>query len=173
MLFWAFWIVPQTLTLFRLGVGLVLCLNLSISTKKFLFFFAILSDGLDGFLARRWKVCSALGACLDPVADRVLFYALAWSFSSSVPGKLHHHLLLIPLRDLALLLYWLCWLALPARERQTSALRQSMISGKLLTAFQALLMFALFYGVPIGLEWFFVHSFLIAVTAFELGSLFS
>lgn len=31
-----------------------------------------LSDGLDGFIARRWAVTSDLGAWLDPVADKLL-----------------------------------------------------------------------------------------------------
>jgi cardiolipin synthase len=31
-----------------------------------------LSDGLDGFIARRWGVTSAFGAWLDPAADKLL-----------------------------------------------------------------------------------------------------
>ena len=37
-----------------------------------LFIIASLTDWLDGFLARRWKVSSGLGAFLDPVADKIL-----------------------------------------------------------------------------------------------------
>jgi cardiolipin synthase len=37
-----------------------------------LFLVAALSDGVDGFLARRMKQISALGAALDPVADKAL-----------------------------------------------------------------------------------------------------
>lgn len=46
-----------------------------------LFLVAGLSDFLDGFLARRWRQTSALGAYLDPLGDRLLttvaFIALA------------------------------------------------------------------------------------------------
>jgi cardiolipin synthase len=31
-----------------------------------------LSDGLDGFIARRWQVMSSFGAWLDPAADKLL-----------------------------------------------------------------------------------------------------
>lgn len=37
-----------------------------------LFVIAIVTDMLDGFIARLWKQQTFLGACLDPVADKVL-----------------------------------------------------------------------------------------------------
>src|SRR3989344_3329685 len=33
---------------------------------------AAATDWLDGYLARRWQVTSALGSFLDPVADKIL-----------------------------------------------------------------------------------------------------
>lgn len=41
-----------------------------------LFSAAAFTDFLDGFLARRFKVCSAFGAALDPLADKALGLAL-------------------------------------------------------------------------------------------------
>jgi cardiolipin synthase len=47
-----------------------------------LFFVAGVSDGLDGFLAKRYHWQSCLGSYLDPLADKLLlvssFIALAW-----------------------------------------------------------------------------------------------
>lgn len=40
-----------------------------------LFLAAALSDGLDGWLARRFRLKSALGAVLDPIADKGLMLA--------------------------------------------------------------------------------------------------
>jgi CDP-diacylglycerol--glycerol-3-phosphate 3-phosphatidyltransferase len=39
------------------------------------FFFAILTDGLDGFIARRFDQKSRLGTILDPIADKGLMLA--------------------------------------------------------------------------------------------------
>lgn len=39
--------------------------------SAFLFALSSFTDFLDGYLARRWGVCSDLGAFLDPVADKL------------------------------------------------------------------------------------------------------
>ena len=41
-----------------------------------LFIIAAVTDFLDGYLARRWKVESNFGATLDPIADKVLVSTL-------------------------------------------------------------------------------------------------
>lgn len=38
------------------------------------FLFAGLSDGIDGYLARRWDVVSKIGRILDPIADKALMF---------------------------------------------------------------------------------------------------
>ncbi len=40
------------------------------------FILAGISDGIDGFLARRWKLQSELGAYLDPLADKALLVSV-------------------------------------------------------------------------------------------------
>jgi CDP-diacylglycerol--glycerol-3-phosphate 3-phosphatidyltransferase len=56
----------------------------------FLFFLASLSDYWDGFLARKYKLESIIGAVLDPVADKILvtflILALSLKFSSIFIG---------------------------------------------------------------------------------------
>ncbi len=41
----------------------------------------VVSDGLDGLLARRWKVESVLGRVVDHVTDKVIILTFAWGLS--------------------------------------------------------------------------------------------
>jgi len=59
------------------------------------------TDQVDGFLARRWRVESSFGKIADPLADRLLIdtaVILLWH-----AGRLPWAALLVPLRDLLLL----------------------------------------------------------------------
>jgi CDP-diacylglycerol--glycerol-3-phosphate 3-phosphatidyltransferase len=40
--------------------------------SSLIFAIASLTDYLDGYLARRWDICSPFGAFLDPVADKLM-----------------------------------------------------------------------------------------------------
>jgi cardiolipin synthase (CMP-forming) len=77
--------IPNLLTLARLGIApivayCVLSRNYAAATTFFLV--AALSDLADGYIARRFKVVSRLGALLDPIADKLNMFvatvALAW-----------------------------------------------------------------------------------------------
>src|SRR3954454_9906906 len=66
-----------------------------------LFGAAAITDQIDGFLARRWRVESSFGKIADPLADRLLIdtaVILLWN-----AGRLPWAALLIPLRYLLLL----------------------------------------------------------------------
>ncbi|MFC2149377.1 CDP-diacylglycerol--glycerol-3-phosphate 3-phosphatidyltransferase [Candidatus Auribacterota bacterium] len=49
------------------------------------FFSAVLSDGLDGYVARRYKQKTTLGIYLDPMADKLLLVSAVILFSTSIP----------------------------------------------------------------------------------------
>jgi CDP-diacylglycerol--glycerol-3-phosphate 3-phosphatidyltransferase/cardiolipin synthase len=69
---------PNVLTLLRIAlipvfVGVYYApLEWSHLWSALIFFLAALTDWFDGFLARRWGQVSALGAFLDPVADKLM-----------------------------------------------------------------------------------------------------
>ena len=104
------------------------------------------SDGLDGFIARRWGVTSAFGAWLDPIADKLLmlFCFTALYAIGATPLWL---LVLVVARDLAIVFGWLLikLLSLPA---PTSPL----LIGKLSTAVQILYILTLLLLLSFDVE---------------------
>jgi cardiolipin synthase (CMP-forming) len=67
--------IPNLITLVRILLILpiaVSLLHLELEMTLTLFVMAAASDGLDGFLARRFGWQSVLGSILDPIADKLL-----------------------------------------------------------------------------------------------------
>jgi CDP-diacylglycerol--glycerol-3-phosphate 3-phosphatidyltransferase len=99
--------LPNALTLVRLAlipvfVALVLASDQGHSWPAAIVFgIAAVTDQVDGFLARRWRVESQFGKVADPLADRLMIDAaviLLWH-----AGRLPWIALAIPARDVALL----------------------------------------------------------------------
>lgn len=70
-----FYYLPNAITLVRLGlvpVFIVVLKAQDYTVALFVFAVAGLSDGLDGFIAKRFNLVTRLGAILDPLADKVL-----------------------------------------------------------------------------------------------------
>ena len=103
---------------------------------------ALISDGLDGFLARRWRLTTPLGTLLDPCADR--FFVI---FAIVILGREYQlepwKLAGIFSRDFAILLYGL---SLTARGRLTRNQLRAIWCGKATTVLQLFLIFLLCSG---------------------------
>ncbi|MFO7604569.1 MAG: CDP-diacylglycerol--glycerol-3-phosphate 3-phosphatidyltransferase [Gammaproteobacteria bacterium] len=114
------------------------------------FFFAAVSDWVDGYLARKLEQQSAFGAFLDPVADKLMVATALVLLVGKHPGT-----------DMAV------WLAIPAavivgREITISALREWMATiggndkvrvslvGKFKTSAQMLAIGFLLFEQPLG-----------------------
>jgi len=79
----------QILTNFRILIAPIIFILITLYDSYgwafFLFFLASISDYWDGFLARKYKLESIIGAVLDPIADKILvtFIILALSLELS------------------------------------------------------------------------------------------
>lgn len=97
--------IPNAITLARLV--LVLPIAFSIMEQQYLIAFILFavsgfSDGLDGFIARRYNWVSAFGRLIDPLADKIMMMVTTLTL-----GLLDHFpfmlMLLIIVKDLAVL----------------------------------------------------------------------
>ena len=71
--------LPNLISLGRLlsvPVAVYLILQSQYAAAFWLFVAAGLSDAIDGFIAKKWGLTSALGAYLDPIADKALLVAV-------------------------------------------------------------------------------------------------
>ena len=69
------WNLPNLLTMIRLVLAFFLCAAIAWEwwlTGLVIMLFASITDWLDGYLARRLQQSTALGAFLDPVADKLI-----------------------------------------------------------------------------------------------------
>ncbi|MFL5924742.1 MAG: CDP-alcohol phosphatidyltransferase family protein [Gaiellaceae bacterium] len=98
--------IPNALTIFRLAlIPVFVALLLSAEgghswPAAIVFGVAGVTDQVDGWLARRWRVESSFGKIADPLADRLMIDAaviLLWH-----AGRLPWIALAIPARDIAL-----------------------------------------------------------------------
>lgn len=70
--------IPNTITLVRVSVVPLLLLmplmlgKLGSQVMAWVFLAAVLTDVLDGWIARSWKMVTRLGKLLDPLADKLL-----------------------------------------------------------------------------------------------------
>lgn len=119
-----------------------------------LFFIAGISDGLDGFLARRFGWVSRLGSILDPMADKLLMTAIY--FTLGLKAQLPVWLVALVIgRDLVIVLG-----AVAYRMLLKNITMQHLLISKLNTAAQILLVLLLIFRlsdlpmtdiIPLGL----------------------
>jgi cardiolipin synthase len=133
------WTVPNQITLLRLGFLPFFLILISYEQYRWALLIQVLaglSDGIDGLLARSLNQRSALGAVLDPIADKLLlsssFIILAFK------QKLAWWLTILVLSRDVLLLIVAAVIILIAGYRPFPP----SVLGKFTTAFQIILVFA-------------------------------
>jgi cardiolipin synthase len=114
-----------------------------------LFVVAGISDGVDGFIARRFNMKSEFGAYMDPLADKALLVSIyvALAVAGTLPGWLA---ILVVSRDLmivgAIMVSWLM-----QRPVEIKPLFVSKMNTAAQIAFAALMLGALAFAVEPGM----------------------
>jgi cardiolipin synthase len=165
------WTVPNQITLLRLGFLPFFLILISYEQYRWALLVLVaagLSDGVDGLLARKLNQRSALGAYLDPIADKLLlsssFIILAFKH------KLAWWLTIIVLsRDVLILMVAVVILLISGYRPFPPT-----VYGKLTTALQILLVFVVVLSAAYPHPWFTVvnRSLIYAVTSFTVFSAF-
>lgn len=147
-----FWNLPNTLTVIRIAmVPLMIVLLLEEPSRWFarlamaIFVIAMITDIVDGYLARKWGLVSVVGAFLDPLADKLMVTTT-----------------LVMLVPLGWIPAWLVALLI-CRELTITALRTIAVSeglviaagtlGKFKTAFQGTALGFLLWHYPTEVWW--------------------
>ncbi|MEP6961716.1 MAG: CDP-alcohol phosphatidyltransferase family protein [Acidobacteriota bacterium] len=132
--------VPNILTMARLAASpYIFWLMWTRQYGAVLVWFAVmgLTDGLDGYVARRFHAASKLGGYLDPIADKVLLsgaFLVLW-IGGTIPGWLAG---LVLGRDLLILLFGVGLSVFSKTKRDFSPSQ----AGKLSTLLQILFILA-------------------------------
>ena len=146
--------IPNALSSLRIAVAIVFPF-VAARYRLPLVALALLTEYLDGALARRFKWESKTGQLLDPVADKL--FVLSAGITFVVAGLISWPvLLLVSFRDMTIGAGFLYFL-LSSREYHKIAGFRPHMTGKLTTVFQYLLFFdILVFGKP--------HVVLVALT---------
>jgi len=152
--------IPNLLTVLRIVATPVLIMLLKYEmfpAALLLFVLAGISDGLDGYIAKRFRYQTRLGAILDPVADKVLLV------SCFVVLTVMHHipfwlLVVVVFRDIVIVGGYLLLVILEGGVKMSP----SRIS-KLNTVFQICLIAAVLIKLAVGDQFPFVIPGLIAL----------
>jgi cardiolipin synthase len=126
-----------------------------------------ISDGVDGWLARVWNARSALGALLDPIADKALLVSVYVTLAAI--GVLPDWLaILVVFRDLLIVggVIFLWVLGVPARIRPLLVSKANTLAQIALAAL-ALLLAGFTLSAPFLLE---AMIWLVACTTFASGA---
>ena len=122
---------------------------------------AALSDGLDGWLARRLRAESALGALLDPIADKLLVgsYLVAFVVITNIDLWLALPVAIIIARDLTVTGLRLnaaqpAALAVTADARIKTALQMAVTAAPFVLIIAGLRDVSLWYYYWVGAVWF-------------------
>jgi len=154
---------PNALSLLRGPLALLFLFDNQIA-RFIAVLLALISDSIDGFLARRFGSSSRLGAFLDPVMDKFFVYFTMLILISESKLFLWQACLMIS-RDFFLCLFGI-YISLTGAWK-THQLR-SIVTGKISTALQFAALFAFSLGFVLPTFYYFLFALLGVFVFLEL-----
>jgi cardiolipin synthase len=129
--------ISNILTISRIPFGILwIYVFDSMFYKLTILFLVVLTDYLDGYLARRRNIITNIGRLLDPICDKFFVFVTFLTFFLSHQFSLTIFLLLI-IRELGLATTFFLYLIF---YRSRKLIIESRLLGKITTAFQFLLL---------------------------------
>lgn len=155
--------LPNTLSLLRIPLAFLFLIP-STYLRVFSLLSALLTDGLDGFIARRYHQKTKLGTVLDPITDK-LFVATAF-LTMIFEGRLEiWQAVSLMARDIALLCFG--FYLLLSKQWSSYAFR-AIWCGKISTVLQFAVLLLLTVNSPVPFVFYLAFILLGALALLEL-----
>jgi len=158
--------IPNIITVFRLvlvPIVIVMILQSEWGWAFALFVIAGVSDGLDGYIARRFDMRSDFGAVIDPLADKALLVSIYITLAvvEMIPSWLA---VIVVSRDIMIVMaFMVAWMM--ARPMQVKPLFVSKANTALQIAFAAFVLGALAFTIDFGI---FIDLFTILIVSLTI-----
>lgn len=162
--------IPNLITVFRLvlvPVVILMILQEAWGWAFALFLIAGLSDGLDGFIARRFDMRSAFGAVIDPLADKALLVSiyLTLAIIGAIPAWLA---IAVVSRDIMIVMAFMVS-GLMAQPMAVKPLFVSKVNTVLQIVLAALVLGGLAFGQDLGRLEGFLAILIVVLTILTAG----
>jgi CDP-diacylglycerol---glycerol-3-phosphate 3-phosphatidyltransferase len=156
--------LPNFVSFLRFPLALLFLYN-NPAIRLFAIITAMLSDGLDGYLARRNKIKNKVGVMLDPLADK--FFVLFVAVTLISEGKLElWQVVALGCRDISVLLFG-CYLV--AAKKLFYYEFRAIRCGKITTFLQFIVLIALTLNITIPAPFYIAFILLGILSLVELA----
>jgi CDP-diacylglycerol---glycerol-3-phosphate 3-phosphatidyltransferase len=151
------------ISLLRLPLAILFLIN-NVVFRAALVVGAMLTDVIDGYLARRWRITTKLGAALDPIMDKFFVIFVVCVLYHQGTLSLNNSLLMIS-RDFAIVIFGFFLLG---KKQLKHYQYGAVLSGKITTSLQFIALFFLSLGYSIPSSAYYVFLLLAVFFLTEL-----
>ena len=153
--------LPNALSLLRITAAITFP-AVSVSLQLPILIFALITEFLDGYIARKFNWETQLGKILDPIADKLFAFSVGLTLVISNKIELLS-IIFIYSRDITVSLGFLCWLFTPTKTHLAWSFSPNLM-GKLTTVLQYLYFLNILFK-PIGYRLIFLITSIVSISS--------